>query len=101
MPDDWYGHPLLKMYPLEGDEKAKWYEIDKIFGRENRKEVENKDPAYVDEKDTFNFAKLYHETEKGGVLPDAPYLQEYQEEGGVPLVKKAKRAKFKLIKKRK
>ncbi len=23
---------LLKSYPLEGDEVAKWYEVDKIFG---------------------------------------------------------------------
>jgi len=32
MPDDWEGHPLLKTYPLHGDEFASWYEVDKIFG---------------------------------------------------------------------
>lgn len=103
MPDDWYGHPLLKSYPLEGDERAKWYEIDKIFGKERRNEFEpeNRDPAFVNSKDTFNFAKIYHETQKGGVLPDSPYLQEYQEDGGVSFVKKVKRTKFSLIKKRK
>ncbi|HFS85003.1 MAG TPA: NADH-quinone oxidoreductase subunit C, partial [Epsilonproteobacteria bacterium] len=30
MPDDWEGHPLLKTYPLHGDEFASWYEVDKI-----------------------------------------------------------------------
>lgn len=36
MPDDWEGHPLLKTYPLHGDEFASWYEVDKIFGKEYR-----------------------------------------------------------------
>ena len=34
MPDDWYDHPLKKTYPLQGDETASWYEVDKIFGKE-------------------------------------------------------------------
>ncbi len=33
MPDDWFGHPLLKTYPLKGDEFARWYEIDKILAK--------------------------------------------------------------------
>lgn len=103
MPDDWYGHPLLKSYPLQGDDFAKWYEIDKIFGKERREEFgeENRDPAFVDSKDTFNFSQIYHETEYGGNRPEKEYLQEYQEDGGVPFVKRAKRDKFKIIKKRK
>ncbi|PSM52162.1 NADH:quinone oxidoreductase I, chain C [Campylobacter blaseri] len=102
MPDDWYGYPLLKSYPLQGDEHAKWYEVDKIFGREYRDEIgeENRDSAKVDSKDTFNFSRLYHEAEYGAKPPKEPYLQEYQEEGGVPLVKKVKRDKFKILKKR-
>jgi NADH-quinone oxidoreductase subunit C len=36
MPEDWHGHPLLKTYPLHGDEAARWYEVDKIFGKEAR-----------------------------------------------------------------
>ncbi|MSN95721.1 NADH-quinone oxidoreductase subunit C [Campylobacter sp. FMV-PI01] len=102
MPDDWYGHPLLKSYPLQGDERAKWYEVDKIFGREYRDEIgeENRDPAFVDSKDTFNFSQIYHETEYGGELKKDAYLQEYQEDGGVVLVKKLKRDKFKIVKKR-
>lgn len=103
MPDDWYGHPLLKSYPLQGDDFAKWYEIDKIFGKERREEFgeENRDSAFVDSKDTFNFSQIYHETEYGGNRPEKEYLQEYQEDGGVPFVKRAKRDKFKIIKKRK
>ena len=102
MPDDWFGYPLLKSYPLQGDEKAKWYEIDKIFGRENRDKFkgENRDSAFVDSKDYFNFAKLYHESEYGNPPNDKASMQEYQEDDGVPLVKKAKMQKFKTIKKR-
>lgn len=102
MPDDWYGHPLLKSYPLKGDERAKWYEVDKIFGREYREEIgeENRDSAKVDSKDTFNFSRLYRESEYGQQAPKEAYLQEYQEEGGVRLVKKVKRENFKIVKKR-
>ena len=32
MPDDWVGYPLLKIYPLQGDEAAQWYEVDTIVG---------------------------------------------------------------------
>lgn len=103
MPDDWYGHPLLKSYPLQGDEFAQWYEVDKIFGKECRDEIgpENRDPAFVDDKDTFNFSRIYHESEFGAEAPSSPYAQEYQEDSGVPLVKKFKRNDFKIIKKRK
>lgn len=102
MPNDWHGYPLLKSYPLQGDEHAKWYEIDRIFGKEYRDVVgpENRDPAFIDSKDTFNFSQIFHETEYGGEKPDKPYLQEYQEDGGVRFVKHPKRDKFKLIKKR-
>lgn len=102
MPDDWYGHPFLKSYPLYGDEFAKWYEIDKIFGKEYREVVgeENRDPGFVDEKDTLNFSRIYHEVGKGETPREDKYLQEYQEEGGVPFVKKAKRTQVKILDKR-
>lgn len=72
MPDDWVGHPLLKSYPLKGDEHAAWYEVDKIFGKEYREIIgpEQRDSARVDEKDTFNFSKVGHEQAKGLPLED-------------------------------
>lgn len=67
MPQDWVGHPLLKSYPLKGDENASWYEVDKIFGKEYREIIgpEQRDSARVDEKDTFNFARIGKEMAKG------------------------------------
>jgi len=90
MPHDWHGHPLLKTYPLHGDEAASWYEVDKIFGKEARDIVgpELRDAACVDRYDTERFARLGHEVSKGvdiseGNEPDTPIR--YQEEGGVKL----------------
>ena len=90
MPDDWSGHPLLKSYPMQGDEAASWYEVDKIFGKESRDIVgpELRDAACVDRYDTNRFARLGHEVQKGvpiseGNEPDTPIR--YQEEGGVQL----------------
>lgn len=90
MPDDWHGHPLLKTYPLQGDEAASWYEVDKIFGKEARDVIgpELRDAACVDRYDTQRFARLGHEVHKGvqiseGNEPDTPIR--YQEEGGVKL----------------
>jgi len=90
MPKDWDGHPLLKTYPLHGDESASWYEVDKIFGKEAREVVgpELRDSAAVDRYDTSRFARLGHEVSKGtpisqGNEPDTPIR--YQEEGGVKL----------------
>lgn len=102
MPDDWYGHPLLKTYPLKGDEMASWYEIDKIFGSEYREKVgkEQRDPAYIDEKDTFNFSRINHEVPYGTEPSQEKTIQEYQEENGVKIVKKLKKADSKIIKKR-
>jgi NADH-quinone oxidoreductase subunit C len=90
MPKDWEGHPLLKTYPLHGDEAASWYEVDKIFGKEARETVgpELRDSACVDRYDTERFSRLGHEVSKGtpiseGNEPDTPIR--YQEEGGVKL----------------
>jgi NADH-quinone oxidoreductase subunit C len=90
MPDDWQGHPLLKSYPLIGDEAAQWYEVDKIFGKEARDIVgpELRDAAQVERYDTNRFARLGHEVPKGTDItnnnePDTPIR--YQEEGGVQL----------------
>jgi len=67
MPDDWVGHPLLKTYPLQGDEHAQWYEVDKIFGKEYRDIIgpELRDPARIDRYDTKRFARINHEVPFG------------------------------------
>lgn len=94
MPDDWYDYPLRKTYPLHGDEAAQWYEVDKIFGKEARDIIgpEERDPAAIDRYDTTRFARLGHEVEFGvditnGKEPEHTPLG-YQEEGGVPIIKK-------------
>jgi NADH-quinone oxidoreductase subunit C len=85
MPDDWEGFPLRKTYPLQGDEFAAWYEVDKIFGKQAREIIgpENRDPARIDRYDTERFARLGHEVPKGVDIthgePDTPLV--YQEEG--------------------
>lgn len=60
MPHDWVGHPLLKSYPLQGDEYAQWYEIDRIFGKEYREIIgaEQRDSARIDSKIAKTLQKL-------------------------------------------
>lgn len=92
MPYDWQGHPLLKTYPLQGDEFASWYEVDKIYGKEAREAIgpELRDSAKVDRYDSQRFARLGHEVPKGTVVTgnEPKVTQNYQEEGGVFLIKK-------------
>ncbi len=78
MPDDWEGHPLLKTYPLFGDEAASWYEVDKIFGKEYRDIIgpENRDPAKIDMKDTKRFSRIGYEV---------PFGTEYNADKEVPI----------------
>ncbi len=102
MPDDWYGHPLLKTYPLHGDEEASWYEIDKIFGKEYRDIIgpENRDSSRIDEDDTYKFSRIHHEVDFGAE-PSAEIVKtDYQEEGGVFLIKKLKKSESKILKER-
>jgi NADH-quinone oxidoreductase subunit C len=95
---------LRKDYPLEGDEFAKWYEVDKIFGKEARDIIgpENRDPAMVDRYDTQRFSRLGHEVPFGADIsngePDTPI--QYQEESGVPLVGKMDPKTSKTIERR-
>jgi NADH-quinone oxidoreductase subunit C len=83
MPDDWEGHPLLKTYPLHGDEFASWYEVDKIFGKEYRDIIgpENRDPAKVDRHDTKRFSRIGYEVPFGADISEGETEQaiEYSE----------------------
>jgi NADH-quinone oxidoreductase subunit C len=80
MPDDWEGHPLLKTYPLEGDEFASWYEVDKIFGKEYRDVIgpENRDTAQVDRYDTKRFSRVGYEVPFGADISKGEEAQEIQ-----------------------
>jgi NADH-quinone oxidoreductase subunit C len=104
MPDDWYDHPLKKTYPLQGDEAASWYEVDKIFGKEARDIIgpEQRDPAAIDRYDTTRFARLGHEVPFGMDItqfePVTPIS--YEEEGGNTLVKKLKPEESVVLKRR-
>jgi len=102
MPDDWFGHPLRKTYPLHGDEAARWYEIDKIFGKEYRDVIgpEQRDSAYIEENDTHSFARLNHEVPFGAEPSKEKTFTDYQEDGGVFIVKKLKKADAKILKER-
>jgi len=72
MPDDWEGNPLLKTYPLQGDEFASWYEVDKIFGKDAREAIgpENRDPARIDRYDTKRFSRVGYEVEFGADISE-------------------------------
>jgi len=83
MPDDWEGHPLLKTYPLQGDEFASWYEVDKIFGKDAREAIgpANRDPSRIDRYDTKRFSRVGREVPFGADIskgePETPI--EYSE----------------------
>jgi NADH-quinone oxidoreductase subunit C len=83
MPDDWEGYPLLKTYPLHGDESAQWYEVDKIFGKDAREAIgpENRDPSRIDRYDTKRFSRVGREVPFGADIsegePETPI--EYSE----------------------
>ncbi|RXJ98185.1 NADH-quinone oxidoreductase subunit C [Arcobacter sp. CECT 8986] len=106
MPNDWQGHPLRKTYPLQGDEFAAWYEVDKIFGKEARDIIgpEIRDSAAIDRYDTTRFSRLGHEVPYGTeVTPNSEQKssKEYLEEGGVPFIKKFKEEDSVTLKERK
>lgn len=102
MPDDWQGYPLRKSYPLEGDEFAKWYEVDKIFGKENREIIgeENRDTAMVDRYDSERFARLGYEVPRGAEVKSSETDIKYQEDEGVLMIDKLNPEKSKLLKER-
>ncbi len=102
MPDDWVGYPLRKDYPLQGDESAQWYEVDKIFGKENRDRIgaEQRNASFVDENDTYNFAHLGYEVPVGAPPKRTPTEVQYQEPEGVFIVTKFDKKKQKHLEKR-
>jgi len=102
MPDDWHDHPLRKTYPLHGDEEAQWYEIDKIFGKEYRDIIgpEERDGARIVEKDTYKFSRIKHEVPFGEDYSETPIETDYQEEGGMPIVRKLSKKDVKILKER-
>jgi NADH-quinone oxidoreductase subunit C len=95
MPHDWQGYPLRKSYPLQGDEFAQWYDVDKIYGKEARDIIgpELRDTSRIDRYDSERFARLGHEVPRGAEVTDEDPKnpQEYQEEGGVFLITKLKK----------
>lgn len=101
MPYDWQGFPLRKTYPLQGDEFAAWYEVDKIYGKEARDIIgpELRDTARIDRYDSQRFARLGFEVPKGTEITDnmERTTQDYQEEGGVFLIKKYTKESSKVI----
>jgi len=101
MPYDWQGNPLLKTYPLQGDEFAAWYEVDKIYGKEARDVIgpELRDTARVDRYDSNRFARLGFEVPKGTeITGNEPRNEEdYQEDGGIFLIKKFTKDSSKVI----
>jgi len=101
MPYDWQGHPLLKTYPLQGDEFAAWYEVDKIYGKEARDIIgpELRDTANIDRYDSERFARLGFEQPKGTKITgdEEPTVQTYQEDGGVFLITKYDKDASKIV----
>lgn len=95
MPRDWVGHPLRRSYPLQGDEYASWYEIDKIFGKEYREVVgpEQRDSARVDENDRGSFACI----DELGKESEGLYMQASK----AIFVKNLSQAKKKILQRRK
>lgn len=90
MPDDWHDHPLLKTYPLHGDEAASWYEVDKIFGKDARDVIgpEERNDAEIDRYDSTRFSRLGHEVPFGLDIDSENEMKneiQYQEDGGVHL----------------
>lgn len=79
MPDDWVGHPLLKSYPLQGDEFARWYEVDKLYGKEAREIIgdEIRDAAMIERYDTTRFAKIGKEVPRGAKYSEEEKKIEY------------------------
>lgn len=90
MPDDWQGYPLRKTYPLQGDEAAQWYEVDKIYGKEAREAIgpELRDAAHIDRHDTTRFARIGKEVGYGEAYSESDTPVTYQESDRPLLVEK-------------
>ncbi len=102
MPIDWVGFPLLKSYPLKGDEFASWYEVDKIFGREYRDIIgpEQRDSARVDRSDSINFARIGKEVSRGEKPSEEVHEITYQEANKPPILQRFPNSAPKVLDKR-
>ncbi|MBE0491580.1 MAG: NADH-quinone oxidoreductase subunit C [Sulfurospirillum sp.] len=102
LPDDWHDYPLRKTYPLQGDEEANWYEIDHLFGKEYRDVIgpEERDAAKILKEDTHSYVRINHEVGFGEPYSEEKVQTDYQEEGGILIVKKLKKSDSKILKER-
>ncbi|MGP1561606.1 MAG: NADH-quinone oxidoreductase subunit C [Helicobacteraceae bacterium] len=103
MPDDWVGHPLLKTYPLQGDEFAKWYEVDLVYGKEYREIIgeEIRDAGWIQRYDTTRFARLGKEVPRGAPYSDEARPVQYAPDALPVINKQFDKQDPKIYKKRK
>ena len=64
------------------------------------KRQEQRDSAKIVEEDTYNFSRINHEVGFGEPYSKEETSIDYQEDGGIPIVKKLKKSESKVLKER-